>query len=100
MYKPEHLDFLSLNVKVMHLVGLWNHHWQSKRSWRYYAYFGYALFMVLMMTVHTVTLVLELYFSWGDFTNFASTAWFASNFGASVIKQIFILAQKDRVRSY
>jgi hypothetical protein len=100
IYKPEHHDFMSLNVKVMHLAGLWNHHWQESRGWRYYAYFGYAMFMVLIMTVHTVTLVLELYFSWGDFTNFASTAWFASNFGASVIKQIFILAQRDRVRSF
>jgi hypothetical protein len=91
---------LAINVKVMHLVGLWNHHWQDKRSWRYFAYFSYAMFMVLIMTVHFVTEVLDLYFSWGDFTNFASTAWFANNYGASIIKQVFILAQTDKVRFF
>ncbi|PNF28684.1 hypothetical protein B7P43_G07888 [Cryptotermes secundus] len=83
----------------MHLVGLWNHHWQNKRSWRYFAYFGYALFMVFILTVHSVSVVLELCFSWGDFTSFANTAWYASNFGASVIKQLFILTQTERVQS-
>lgn len=91
-------DFLAINVKVMHLVGLWNHHWQHKGNWRYFAYLVYALFMVLIMTVHFVTELLELFFSWGDFSNFASTAWFANNYGASIIKQVFILAQMDRVR--
>jgi hypothetical protein len=91
-------DFLAINVKVMHLVGLWNYHVEDKSSWRCMAYFGYALFMVAIMTVHFVTEVLELYFSWGDFTNFASTAWFANNYGASIIKQVFILAQAARVR--
>lgn len=90
---------MAINVKVMHLVGLWNHHWQNKRSWRYFAYFGYALFMVFILTVHSVSVVLELCFSWGDFTSFANTAWYANNFGASVIKQLFILTQTERVRS-
>ncbi|XP_023712529.1 odorant receptor Or2 [Cryptotermes secundus] len=90
---------MAINVKVMHLVGLWNHHWQNKRSWRYFAYFGYALFMVFILTVHSVSVVLELCFSWGDFTSFANTAWYASNFGASVIKQLFILTQTERVQS-
>lgn len=91
---------MAINVKVMHLVGLWNHHWQNKRSWRYFAYLGYSLFMVFILTIHSLTVVLELCFSWGDFTNFANIAWYASNYGASVIKQLFILAQTDRVRSY
>jgi hypothetical protein len=91
-------DFLAINVKVMHLVGLWNYHWQQKDSWRYFLYLGYALFVILIMTVHFVTELLELYFTWGDFRDFASTAWFANNYAASVIKQIFILAQTDRVR--
>jgi hypothetical protein len=90
---------MAINVKVMHLVGLWNHHWQNKRSWRYFAYFGYSVFMVLVLTVHSVTMVLELCFNWGDLTSFAITAWYASNFCASVIKQLCILAQTDRVRS-
>jgi hypothetical protein len=56
--------------------------------------------MVFIMTVHSATLMLEACSSWGDFTSFAITAWYASNFGASVIKQLFILAQRDRVRSH
>jgi hypothetical protein len=99
-YKPANHDFMAINVKVMHLVGLWNSHWQKKRSWRYFAYFGYAFFMVFIMTVHFVSTVLELWFSWEDFRSSANTAWFVSNFGASIIKQLFILAQTDRVRSY
>jgi hypothetical protein len=91
-------DFLAVNVKVMHLVGLWNYHWQHKDSWRYFLYLTYALFMILIMTVHFITEVLELYFTWGDFRNFANTAWFANNYGACIIKQVFILAQLDRVR--
>jgi hypothetical protein len=80
------------------MAGLWNPHWRNKHSWRYVAYLGYALFMVFVLTLHTVTLVLELYFSWGDFTNFGDIAWSVSNFAATIIKQIFILAQTDRVR--
>ncbi|KAJ4432497.1 hypothetical protein ANN_21117 [Periplaneta americana] len=97
-YSSVDFDFLSINVKVLHLVGLWNHHWQHKNRWRYWAYLAYAVFMIVIMMIHFVTEVLELIFTWGDFTTFASTAWFANNYGASIIKQIFILAQTDRVQ--
>lgn len=99
-YQPVNHDFLAINVKVMYLVGQWNGYWQDKRNWRYSAYLGYAVFMILVMTVHFISEVLELYVSWGDFTNFASTAWFANNYGATIIKQVFILAQADRVRLF
>lgn len=91
-------DFLAISVKAMHLVGLWNHHWQQKDSWRYFLCLGYGLFNVLIMTIQFVTQVLWFYFTWGDFRDFVNTAWFANNFAACIIKQIFILAQTDRVR--
>jgi hypothetical protein len=97
-YHPVNHDFLAINVKVMHLVGLWNHHWQQKDSWRYFLYTGYAWFLILIMAVHFVTQMLELYFSWGDFTDFANNAWFANTYAAAIIKQVCILAQLDRVR--
>ncbi|PSN47655.1 Odorant receptor 74 [Blattella germanica] len=97
-YEPQEYDFMAINIKAIHVVGLWNYHWKKKNQWRYYAYCLFSSIQISILAVHTVTQFLDLCINSHDMATYATTAWLTINYFAATTKQVFFVYHRDELQ--
>jgi hypothetical protein len=88
-------DFLKVNIKTLKLVGLWNNFGSERKT--YEAYTVFSLFVSTVISIHVVTQVADLFYSWGDLDNFSATASTFLTYSAALIKQLCYLKNSRRI---
>jgi hypothetical protein len=88
-------DFLKVNIKTLKLVGLWNSFGLERK--KHGAYTVFSLFVSTVISIHVLTQVADLFYSWGDLDNFSATASTFLTYGAALIKQLCYLKNSKRI---
>jgi hypothetical protein len=88
-------DFLKVNIKTLKLVGLWNNFGLERKT--HDAYTVFSLFVSTVISIHVMTQVADLFYSWGDLDNFSATASTFLTYGAALIKQLCYLKNSKRI---
>lgn len=88
-------DFLSVNIKTLKLVGMWNSFGLERKTRP--AYTTYSWFVATVIFLHVVTQVADLFYVWGDLDNFSATASTLLTCGALLIKQLCYLVNSNKI---
>lgn len=92
-------ECLSVNLKVLQLVGLWQDFTPAKHHpWTVKLLSHYKWLLVLLMIVHTTSEIIDILLTWGDLKNLAENGSVALIYTAAILKQINFLLQHKRIK--
>jgi hypothetical protein len=88
-------DFLSVNIKTLKLVGLWNSFGLERKTRP--AYTTYSGFVATVIFLHVATQAANLFYVWGDLDNFSATASTLLTYVAALFKQLCYLVNSNQI---